>query len=249
MTTRRTGTLLALGALLTLAGCGGPIQLTLAPGQWDFGAIPPTAPVEQNIAVTNPGRRATEVRLISTCACLTIEPAALELAAGGSASVLLRYDPSEDEGDIRMQVIVRSGEGRSSGRQVLLAFGRVLPGPAAAGAGAEGAAEPTLRAAPAQLPQFVFDYFYDPGCKGCEVLLVRQMVAAQQALGIRLRVQRNDISEPAMHREYLRRLRALGVEERAYPALVFGDTVLQGDEEIEGRFQQVLQAALAGTGR
>jgi len=251
VTTRRAWTLLALSALLALAGCGGPAELSLAPGQWDFGTIPSTVPVEQNIEVSNPARRATEVRLISTCECLTIEPDAFAVAAGGSASVLVRYDPSEDEGDISMQVIVRSAAGRRSGRQVLLASGRVLPGAAPGPAGAEalGAADPTLRAASTPPPQFLFQYYYDPGCKGCEVLLVRQMVSAQQALGIRLRAERHHISEAQVHDEYLRRLRSLEVEERAYPALVFGDTVLQGDEEIEGRCQQVLRAALEGAGR
>lgn len=229
---------LAAAALLGLAGCGRPVPLVLQPEQWDFGTIAADSPVQQELKVTNSGRRKTEVRLISTCACLTIEPNDFALTGAGSAMVLLRYDPSEDEGEIAMQVVVRSGKG--AGRQVLRAFGRVLPGAASA----QGAAEPLLRSSAAERPQLFIEYFYDPGCKGCELLLVRQMIGAQLELDIRLQVAQHHISEPEIHREYLGRLRRLGVEERAYPALLFGDIVLQGDEEIEREFKKVLQGYL-----
>jgi hypothetical protein len=97
-------------------------------------------------------------------------------------------------------------------------------------------------------PQFSFDYYYDPGCQGCEIFLARQMIALQQELQIRLRATRKDIRQPEVHREYLRRLGELGVEERAYPAVVFGEVVLQGDEVIAREFKPVLEGELGRTG-
>jgi len=124
----------------------------------------------------------------------------------------------------------------------------VLTGPESEGhlsgeAPAESAGQPELPPA-AQRLQLSFEYFYDPGCKGCEIFLVRQMIALQQELQIRLRVTRRDIGKPEVYQLYTRKLVVLGMEERAYPAVVFADVVLQGDEEIEREFKKVLRRHL-----
>ena len=222
--------------LIALVGCGGSIEPTLQPAEWNFGTIAATTPVEQELSVANPGRRPMEVRFISTCTCLTIEPEQVELAKGGSATVSLHYDPSEDQGEIAMQVIVHSGRGRAVKRRALRVAGRVLPGESAVPI----AVEPKPRAS-AKSPQLSFEYYYDPGCKGCELLLVRQMISLQQELGIRLRVSQYDIGNMESQQRYLRKLEELGAEEKAYPAVIFADFVLQGEEEIQRKFKTLLQ--------
>lgn len=187
----------------------------------------------------NPGRRCIQMSFVSTCDCLTVEPNRLDLAGGGQERVTLSYDPSEDDGKVEMQVIVRTGQGTAVTRQMLRVFGRVLSGESPA----ESAGQPELSPT-AQRPQLSFEYFYDPGCKGCEILLVRQMIALQQELQIRLRVTQGDIRKPEVYQLYTRKLVVLGIEERAYPAVVFADVVLQGDEEIEREFKKVLQQYL-----
>ena len=228
-----------LVVLAGLVSCGAATEPVLEPVEWDFGTIPATLPVEQGIAVENPGRQRIEVNFISTCECLTVEPNRLDLAGGGQERVALSYDPSEDEGKVEMQVIVRTGQGTAATRQMLRVFGRVLSGEAPA----ESAGQPELPPA-AQRLQLSFEYFYDPGCKGCEIFLVRQMIALQQELQIRLRVTRRDIGKPEVYQLYTRKLVVLGMEERAYPAVVFADVVLQGDEEIEREFKKVLRRHL-----
>jgi hypothetical protein len=225
--------------LIAVVGCGGPIEPVLHPAEWNFGTIAATTPVEQELSVANPGRRPMEVRFISTCLCLTVEPEHFELAKNGIATALLRYDPSEDEGEIAMQVIVHSGKGSAAKRQALRVAGHVLAG----GAAGHVAVEPKSRAS-AQAPQLAFEYYYDPGCKGCELFLVRQMISLQQELGIRLRVSRYDICLMENQQRYLRRLEALRAEEKAYPAVVFADSVLQGEEEIQRKFKTLLQRHL-----
>jgi hypothetical protein len=228
--------------LVVLAGivsCSGATEPVLEPAEWNFGTIPATLPVEQGIAVHNPGRRRIEVNFISTCDCLTVEPNRLDLAGGGEERVTLRYDPSEDEGKVEMQVIVRTGQGTAATRQMFRVFGGVLPREPPA----ESAGQPILSPT-AQRLQLSFEYFYDSGCKGCEIFLVRQMIALQQELQIRLRVTRLDIGKPEVYQLYTRKLVAFGIEERAYPAVVFADVVLQGDEEIEREFKKVLQRHL-----
>jgi len=231
-----------LVALLGLSACGGPVGPALEPDEWDFGTVPATAVLERRITVGNPGRRPVEVVFLSTCECLTVEPGRLELAGGGSQDVKLRYDPFEDEGEVRMQVIVRTGEGNSARRRMLPVYGRVLGGESRVeGVGQPEQAEPQTAV---ERPLFSFEYVYDPGCKGCEIFLVRQMIALQQEMGIRLRVVKRHIDEPGVQDSYLRLLDALGEEERAYPAVVFDGTVLQGDEEIEREFGELLRRRL-----
>ena len=46
-----------LVVLVGLVSCGGATEPVLEPAEWDFGTIPATMPVEQKIAVHNPGRR------------------------------------------------------------------------------------------------------------------------------------------------------------------------------------------------
>ena len=228
-----------LVVLVGLVSCGRPSEPVLEPAEWDFGTIPATEPVKRGIAVENPCRRRIQVSFVMTCDCLTVEPKRLDLAGGGQERVTLSYDPSEDNGKVEMQVIVRTGQGTAVTRQMLRVFGRVLPREPLA----ESAGQPRLSPT-AQRLQLSFEYFYDPGCKGCEIFLVRQMIALQQELQIRLRVTRRDIGKPEVYQLYTRKLVALGIEERAYPAVVFADVVLQGDEEIEREFKKVLQQHL-----
>jgi len=233
--------LLASVSLLgVLASCSQPPQPILQPAEWNFGTIAADSPIERSIGVTNPGRNSLEVRFLSTCACLLIEPDSMLLRGREQASVRLRYDPAEDEGPIAMQVIVRSGKAKLTSRQVLRVEGNVLPGTA----NAPSEARPAPTASEHAL-QLAFDYYYDPGCKGCEIFLVRTMIALQLELGIRLRVARHDISKPDSEESYLRRLKELGFEEKGYPAVIFADVVLQGDEQIEREFKGALQKHLA----
>lgn len=235
---------LALALMLFgLASCGKAENPVLQPVEWDFGEIPADSPVEQEVSVSNPGRRLLEVRFFSTCACLTIEPESVALPGRGQDSVLLRYDPSEDEGPVAMQVIVRSRRGKAASRQMLRVDGRVLPGAGTL----PGMQSPAPRPS-AQTAQLTFEYYYDPGCQGCEIFLVHKMIALQQELGIRLRVVRYDIGKPENQDKYMRRLEELGVEEKAYPAVVFADVVLQGDQQIDREFKQALQRHLESLG-
>ncbi|MBN1838288.1 MAG: hypothetical protein JW820_20685, partial [Spirochaetales bacterium] len=157
-------------------------------------------------------------------------------------SIRLRYDPSGDEGEVRMQVIVRAGEGREAERRMLPVYGSVIAREAPSeGASAEGGGRPERpESLASERPLFTFEYVYDPGCKGCELFLVRQMIALQQELGIRLRVEKRYIDQPGVQESHLRLLEALGEEERAYPTVVFDGTVLQGEEEVEQEFRELL---------
>lgn len=223
-------------ALIGLVSCSRVVDSVLTPTEWDFGTIEATDPVQRVVTVENPGRQAIRATFISTCDCLVVEPDRLEIPGGGQERITLRYDPTEDEGEVRMRVIVQTRQGRTTARQMLEVFGRVLPGESEA----QGVERPEPPHA-AEQPELSFEYYYDPGCKGCEIFLVRQMMRVQQELGIRLRVIQNDIREAEVQGSYIRLLEALGEEERAYPAVVFEGTVLQGEEEIEGGFENVLR--------
>lgn len=232
----------ALAALaLAVVSCRPAVEPVLTPAAWEFGTIKAAEPVQQTVTVENPGRRTVRAVFISTCDCLIVEPDRLKIRGGERERVTLRYDPSEDEGEVRMRVIVQTRQGKSTARQMLDVFGLVLPGHPPA----EGPERPGLPPA-AEQPELSFEYFYDPGCRGCEIFLVRQMMHLQQELQIRLRAIRRDIREAEVLGTYTRLLEALGEEERAYPAVVFEGSVLQGEEEIQREFENVLRQHLSG---
>lgn len=244
----RSGLGALLAALMGLSACGGAVESTLEPAEWNLGVVSTTTVLEQEIEVGNSGRRHMEVRFVSTCDCLIVEPRQLELPKGARQSIMLHYDPSGDQGEVRMQVIVQVWKGRDIRRQMLPVFGHVLSPSESEGwnarANEAGQDSKTEVVTLADRPLFTFEYVYDPGCKGCEVFLARQMIALQQELGIRLRVVKRDINEPNVQEEYLHLLDALGEEERAYPAVVFDGMVLQGEKEIEREFGKLLQRSL-----
>ena len=238
---KRAGPIVAL--FIGLVSCRAPVEPVLTPVEWSFGTIPADMPVEQEISVENPGRRRIEVSFISTCDCLTVQPSRLDLSQGAKQSVTLRYDPSEDVGEVVMQIIVRTKQGNATTRQLFRVFGRVSPIESTPETAVDRELQPVASQA-----VLSFEYFYDPGCKGCLNFLVRMMYELQEELNIRLHVEQRDIRTPEDYNLFTRRLVELHAEERALPAVVFGDIVLQGEEEIEREFKEVLRQHLNSSG-
>jgi len=89
-----------------------------------------------------------------------------------------------------------------------------------------------------------FTYYYDHGCRGCVIFLSRIMYKLQDEIGIKLRVVEKDIRNLDVYAEYIDKAAGLEVEERGFPALIFDNVVLQGTDEIERKFGEVLKQYL-----
>lgn len=233
--------------LLALLGNGSPLRVS--PTEWDFGRIEAAGGVlTRDILFENRAGRAAEVRLTSTCDCLSVEPEARMLPAGGQGTFRLRLDPSAEQGEVEKYVMVRTDLPELP-KALYLVRGTVAGG-AAAGGEERGAAEPggsAGSASPAAGPAVDMDFYYAAGCRECLRFLLRTVPALERELGLSLRVREHDILDSRVYEEYQRRLAAAGEAERAYPALSVGGRLLQGEREIRSGLRPVLERLRAST--
>ena len=88
-------------------------------------------------------------------------------------------------------------------------------------------------------------YYYLPGCRSCERFLAETVPELESRIGVHIRVEGSDILDPSVYRQYRGLMTELGEEEQAFPAIVLGDTVLQGDREIGDRLEEVIRLSRA----
>lgn len=218
---------------LEYASGSGPIQIT--PSEWSFGVISDNESIYLQVTVRNAGSESAKVSFISTCDCLFAPPGPAEIGPRAEQVFKLIFNPAGYEGVIDKDFIVRS---TAAGQEKALfrVYGEVRP------AGADsGQAESANRQPPATPGAIVsISYFYSAGCRSCERFLAQEIPALESELGIVLEVERADIFDARAYERYLRLLERMGVQERAYPAIVAGQRVLQGDREIEAGLREAV---------
>ena len=231
--------------LLALLGNGPPVRVS--PPEWDFGRVEAGAGVlTQDIVFENRTDRAVEVRLTSTCDCLSTEPAARVLPAGGSAPFRLRYDPSEEQGEIEKYLIVRTDLPELP-KALYLVRGTVTAGGGGEPEAREADSGRTPAASPGQdlqsLQAVRLDFYYAAGCRQCLRFLRRTLPELERELDMRLQVHEHNILDSGAFEDYQRLLEAGGETERGFPALAVGGRVLQGERQIRAELKTVLQRA------
>jgi len=182
------------------------------------------------------------VSFVPTCDCLFADPQEADIAPGGAQRFRLRFEPAGYAGPQDMDYIVRStlpGQEKSLFR----VHGEVEASGAEAAAGPAGSAG-TMPAAANAVVRLA--YYYSPGCRSCERFLAQEVPALEAELGVTLELERVNIFDPGQYEPYLKRLRRLGQQERAYPAIVIGERVLQGDREIEAHLREAVLDLAAG---
>jgi cytochrome c biogenesis protein CcdA len=223
--------------LLLLALLGGGPLLRVTPPEWELGRISPAAGIRsQEVRVENRTERAVEVELRSTCDCLSVKPSLLRLDPGGAASFRLRYDPSGEKGEVDKYLIVRSDlpELPKALYRVhgIVDAGESSPPEDGAGIGRERGAG----------GEVLLDFYYSAGCRSCLRFLSQTVPSLERRLGLNLQVRKHDILDPQAYESYRELLRARSEPERAFPALLAGGRLLQGEREI----REGLEQALAG---
>jgi cytochrome c biogenesis protein CcdA len=246
--------------ILTLMLGGEPL-LVLTPVEWNLGRIEQDGGVvTTELIVENRSGGEVEISFVSTCECLWITPAKLQLAAGQSGSIELAFDPIGEAGPVQKDIIIRTNLDQLP-KALYLVQGEVMTGEAmtgemmtaeamtaeataesreaetSPGAGADKQDDESTEDRP---PQLSVDFYASPGCRGCQRLLERTIPRIERRTGIPLRVTEHNILEAQEYEAFQEILRRRGLEERAYPALVVGDTVLQGETAIEGELEDLL---------
>lgn len=238
-------------ALLFLVFAGAAIQsshaadgLSIHPGEWVFGTIPDTEAIHLEVKVRNESDAFVRITFIPTCNCLFAEPGQAELPMRGEQVFVLTFDPAGYEGTIDMYYIMRTTVPGME-RTLFRVSGEVRPAATASGMRQEGAE--ALEETPAGA-SLTLSYYFPPGCRSCERFLAREIPRLESKLGITLRIERKDIFDPQTYESYLDLIQGLGEQERAYPAIVAGDRILQGEREIESELPEVLMGLAKSAG-
>jgi hypothetical protein len=239
-------TLAALLTALAAPRLGADLVL---PGQWEVGTIGDTAAVSGTITLRNTGPTQLEVRLLSSCSCLTVRPDRLRLAAGSSAAVRLTLEPAGLSGSISKLVLAKVENAEGPDR--LLTVNGTVRAKTPPAVRQDTECE-WCKKLSADLRKQAYDswrkregvlhYYYSPDCRTCTDFLDAEIPRVEKAIGRSTEVDRQDIREPGVLDELKAVLAGLKVELRALPVLVIGGTVLQGEREIRARFEKEMRA-------
>ena len=247
--------------ILTLMLGGEPL-LVITPVEWDLGRIERNGGiVTTDVVVENRSGREVEIAFVSTCECIWITPAKLQLAPGGSTRIELAFDPIGEYGSVQKDIIIRTNLDQLP-KALYLVYGEVTgdaPEAGTAAAEAEETVEATVegthqqagslkhglpreRASKEQLLQerLPVDFYASPGCRSCQRLLRRTIPRVERRTGVLLTVREHNILDAQEYAAYLEILGEAGQVERTYPALVVGGTVLQGETAIEQQLEELL---------
>ncbi len=242
----------ALGFACALLAAGSPARLhadLVIPGSWSIGTIDDTAPVSTAVTIRNTGGTTLEIRLLSSCTCLTVRPDRFRLAPGASSQVRLTLDPAGLSGGISKLVLAKV-ENADGLDRLLTVDGTVA-----------SKTPPTLRQEAecewckklsAELRKQAYDswrkregvlhYYYSADCRTCTDFLDAEIPRVSRAIGRTIEVDRQDIRDPGVLDELDAVVAARKLALEALPVLVIGDTVLQGEKEIRARFEKVMRA-------
>jgi len=236
--------------LLLLLQSGEP-PLVLTPYEWTFGIIGPEAIIRQELTVENRSSQTVHFSILPTCGCLSAEPTEAEIPPAGKKVFSMAFDPREESGPVEKDFIVRT-DLKGLEKALFTVVGTVqVPFAVAPGqapeAGREG--KNVTKAAPGATRTLSFPFYYSFGCRSCERLLETEIPRLERELGLVLRPERKNILDPAVYEEYRSFLRATAQEERAFPTLVLGNRVLQGEGEIRSGLKAGLESLIhAGAG-
>ncbi len=214
----------------------------LDPPVWKFGAIDQGEIIQTEVQARNTGLNPLEINFLSTCACLTAEPASLTIAPGEIAGFKLRYDSSDDSGIIKKGFIVSSDQ-NGEVQFHYMAEGIVHVRNVANGGPWIQVSPGVIETVPSTTLTLL--YYFSPGCRSCTEFLEVEVPRLERKLNVRMSIQRRDILEPDAYEELSVFAASFGQKITAVPALRAGKNLLQGEEEIRKKLLGVLETAMA----
>ena len=219
-------TIILIQLLFLLSRCS-DITFAIFPNEWNFGKISSEDTVGRNITIRNTGRKEAAFSIISTCNCLSAEPEYFELSAGEKIEISLNYNPSGNAGYIESMFLL------SINREVV--EGYYFP--------VYGTVVPEVAGTEKQL-EFYMSYYFESECAACRRPFVEEILHLEEELGIGIFLEERNVLDARIRKEYLSILTRLGLEDVSLPALVIGDTVLQGKDEIDKQLKKQLESLI-----
>ncbi len=226
------------------------------PSEWNFGSQGDEKPVNGSLLIRNDEDLPLSIRLIPSCHCLTLSPDSLELKAGESATVRIIFDPAGYSGDVDKAVLVRV----TGGVEPQGGMDRMV------------AVKGNVRATKPPVPDYpgecewcrkqseeirrqayeswrnrpgVIHYYYSPDCASCTEFLNAEVPRLARTMGMKIEVDSLDIRAPGVLSELDGILSKKFIPLEAFPVLLIGNTVLQGEKEIRKKAESALRKLAA----
>ena len=214
-------------------------QVSLHPPAWELGELEPYRVYHEELSVRNEGDEDVEVRFISTCGCLSVEPSEGVIAAGEELLLRLSFDASDDRGKFEkffiLQVTPAGRRGEDRG------YYSVTGNVAGEGETVSGGTPQVFQSG----PQRNLDYYYMPGCRSCTQFLEEKLPQLALSLGIQVNLRRKVLTAPEVFVELEELLAERDIPWEGVPVLVADQAVLQGEGEITRGLELLLKGELA----
>jgi cytochrome c biogenesis protein CcdA len=197
------------------------------PSEWNFGSIKAGTIAEQKLTIENKNKIPLELTIMSTCDCLSPENASLSIKPNEKGTVTLKYDSKDDSGAIKKMFIIRSNF-KSLPKAFYKVHGTVI-----AGNNNNSASSASAQIEKAETANAInLYYYYTPGCKKCEKFLRETIPSLEKETGKTIVMHKRDVLDAKVFEEYQKKLDQLGVTGKAFPVIINGNNVIQGNEEI-----------------
>lgn len=215
-------------------------DVVFSPTQWDLGELPRGVVEQLTVDITNTGDKAVEIEFISTCACFYPDRYNLTVPAGGEEAVVFYYDTSDDAGSFEKYVIVRTDDPGLP--KALFAATGSVPG----GKDTAETVDTEETGPVAEDDEPDIEYYYTPTCRSCIEFLEKEVPRVERRLDVELGMKTVDVLEGENFEAFQARMDELGAKGTAFPVLIMGDIVLQGDRLIEREFPRAVEAHITG---
>ena len=205
-----------------------------APNEWNFGSIYSKDTISKTITIQNTGKSAAVFAIISTCNCLSAVPDRFDLSAGERLGVSLAYDPSGNTGEVEARFILMIDREVVDGFSYSV-YGTVVPD-------AEGSEDDSERdtASEGKEQAVYLSYYFESDCAACKRPFVQNILDLEIELGVTIFLEERNILEQPVREEYLSVLNKQNLKEGPLPAVIVGDVVLQGKNEIDEKLKKQL---------
>ena len=233
--------------------------------EWAFGEVPDTKPVSYTVTVKNSGAEPVSLTLISTCECLTVEPATFDVGPGSSRDWTVTFDPEGYSGEFQNPIIIRTDD-PDLPKALFQVHGKINPagdedrstGAAAvpgSGPEGEGSDDPAPSDGPAPVgaeaagessaADITMRYYFSPGCRSCTEFVNEEIPRLEKEFGLEITLIQRNVLSPKDYEELTALLAGMERKLEELPVLVFGGRVLQGERRIRRKVRDELEEAAA----
>lgn len=218
--------------------------LSINPTIWNLGSITNDSGIQTlELEVHNDTAANIKIDFISTCDCLVSDTDALNLSPNESASVVLQFDPIDENGTVSKFMIIRTTQ--SDLPKALFEVSGEVTGNKEESQNTDSETDSNNVQSGVELPSNsdkVIDlkYYYSAGCVSCRHFLEKTIPELKKKLKINIKIESLDIMDAEVFENYFSLLTPEEVEKVAFPALLIGDRLLQGDRAISENVEQAI---------